>query len=77
MPERFIGTLVGKEGRGPGVGSVVLRSPGSHRKKQFPFLECMWEWWMASLGGKKNWRHQCASLFTSMGIQTLAEGSTP
>lgn len=29
------------------------------------------------LWGQKNWQHQCASLFTNMGIQTLAEGSKP
>lgn len=29
---------VGKESRGPGVGSVVLGSLGSHGKKKFPYL---------------------------------------
>lgn len=42
-----------EEGRGPGADTVVWGSPGLHWKRQFPFLECIWEGGTTSLGTKE------------------------
>lgn len=77
IPSGLRGAPVGKEGGDPGVGSVVWESPGFHGEKQSPCLELLWEWQLSLPRDKKNWWHQRAALFPSIGTKTQAEGSKP
>lgn len=48
----LVGPPVGKKGGDQGVGSLVGGCPGSHREKEFPCLECIWQRLYGLSGGK-------------------------
>lgn len=77
MTSGFSGVPVWKEDIGSGISSVVKGSPGSQGEKQFPFFECIWEWWQGlSVDIIAGWL-QHAALITNIRTKTPAEGSYP
>ena len=56
-----------EKGIGPGADITVGVFPGSHWKRQFPFLECIWERWHCLPRDKRMSGHHVAALFISKG----------